>query len=206
MCHKIQECPLPFGHAGNHKTLCPHGVIGKGTCGECYTIKRRDHARRWRERYPGGWKKYTEKYRAAHPYVRRGRPIVTCEHGVVGKSKCVVCKRATETKFRRAHGVKPRAEYVGKTKGELRARRKALCVRLFTECRAFTLWLREAPCMDCGETKPPNEMHFHHRDRATKIAEVKWFVSRGYRQEMVEEILKCDLICASCHRQRHKSA
>jgi hypothetical protein len=44
-------------------------------------------------------------------------------------------------------------------------------------------------------------LDFHHRDRATKTIAVSMMPNSGWRLERVrEEIEKCDLLCANCHR------
>ena len=55
------------------------------------------------------------------------------------------------------------------------------------------------PCVDCGE-RDPVVLEFDHVD-------VKLFnVSKGLRdhswQAVLDEIAKCDVVCANCHRRR----
>lgn len=61
--------------------------------------------------------------------------------------------------------------------------------------------LKLKPCMDCAEQFPPCAMDFDHRPGENKIAGIgqmqHWKPSR-----IIEEIAKCDLICANCHRIR----
>ena len=58
---------------------------------------------------------------------------------------------------------------------------------------------KDAPCVDCGIRYPPYVMDFDHRDPATK----KKAVSRIHSIQMAaDEIAKCDLVCANCHRER----
>lgn len=66
-------------------------------------------------------------------------------------------------------------------------------------------WVNEQknkPCADCGGTFPACVMDFHHRDPKTKIASIAKAVSCMSRAALIEEIAKCDLICANCHRIR----
>jgi hypothetical protein len=65
--------------------------------------------------------------------------------------------------------------------------------------------LREArmrPCMDCGfKPRIPAQMHFDHRDPATKRFGVTQGIGRA--PALLEaEIAKCDLVCANCHALR----
>lgn len=66
------------------------------------------------------------------------------------------------------------------------------------------VWLNELksqPCTDCGETYPPYVMDFDHLDPDLKLGEVAKFTSYG-RKKVMDEIAKCELVCANCHRIR----
>ncbi len=58
------------------------------------------------------------------------------------------------------------------------------------------------PCVDCGVVYHPVVMDFHHRDPASKLFNIgrKW--GSTSISLLLEEIAKCDLICANCHRLR----
>ncbi len=64
--------------------------------------------------------------------------------------------------------------------------------------------LKRAPCVDCGGSFPPWCMQFDHIDGAgVKRANVSLLVAQGYSEAaMVEEIAKCELVCANCHANR----
>lgn len=74
-----------------------------------------------------------------------------------------------------------------------------------TEYDGRQAWLNERkskPCMDCGHQYPPYVMQFDHRDPATKRDQVR---SSHMIPWMIEEIKRCDLVCANCHAERtHK--
>lgn len=61
--------------------------------------------------------------------------------------------------------------------------------------------LKNKPCMDCGISYPPCVMDFDHRDPSTKKRAVGSFVNSSLAA-LQEEIAKCDLVCANCHRLR----
>ena len=66
--------------------------------------------------------------------------------------------------------------------------------------QAYLNELKSKPCMDCGNTFPPECMDFDHV-RGTKFKGVGLLVM--YKSEVLEaEIAKCDLVCANCHRIR----
>jgi hypothetical protein len=62
--------------------------------------------------------------------------------------------------------------------------------------------LRSAACVDCGITDGL-VLQFDHRPGAGKVNDIGWYVSSGTRPGLlVEEIARCDVRCANCHRRR----
>ena len=58
------------------------------------------------------------------------------------------------------------------------------------------------PCVDCGVQYPPYVMDLDHvrGDKDTNVAQM---VSAGYaKKRIMEELLKCEVVCANCHRMR----
>lgn len=62
--------------------------------------------------------------------------------------------------------------------------------------------LKEVPCLDCGQNFPPYMMDFDHRDRSKKALEFHSALGRAPWGRLLEEIEKCDVVCARCHRLR----
>ncbi len=58
------------------------------------------------------------------------------------------------------------------------------------------------PCADCGNKYPYYVMDFDHLDMTTKLNEVNFLSSTGRIRALKEEIVKCELVCANCHRER----
>ena len=59
------------------------------------------------------------------------------------------------------------------------------------------------PCVRCGFSHPA-ALDFHHKDHTTKTIGVADAVSGGWSLDKIkEEIEKCDLLCANCHRILH---
>jgi hypothetical protein len=60
------------------------------------------------------------------------------------------------------------------------------------------------PCMDCGIAYPSYVMDFDHRPDETKVAGIsgKGMMTFSSEAKLLEEIAKCDLVCANCHRHR----
>ena len=63
-------------------------------------------------------------------------------------------------------------------------------------------YLRANPCVDCGETDIA-VLEFDHRERHSKELTVAELVAQGYSlTRVMDEIGKCDVRCANCHRRR----
>lgn len=62
---------------------------------------------------------------------------------------------------------------------------------------------RDRGCARCSESDPAC-LDFHHRDGAEKTASVSAMVSNGRSKASIrEEIERCDVLCANCHRKEH---
>ena len=73
-------------------------------------------------------------------------------------------------------------------------------------CRAESLrlllhYLREHPCVDCGE-RDPVLLDFDHRDFGLEHLDVSTLVWRNTWPSVKAEIARCDVRCADCHRHR----
>jgi hypothetical protein len=105
--------------------------------------------------------------------------------------RCLQCRRAGG----REHYRRNRSYYVAK------ARRRNRGVIEETR-RWLLLYLLDHPCVDCGNDDV-RVLEFDHRDRATKVWEVSVLARNGYSLARVqEEIARCDVRCANCHRIR----
>lgn len=70
-------------------------------------------------------------------------------------------------------------------------------------CEQIIREAKEVPCADCGVEYPPWVMDFDHRDPTQKLN----IVSKMRAERTVrEEIAKCDVVCANCHRERTHAA
>jgi hypothetical protein len=58
-------------------------------------------------------------------------------------------------------------------------------------------FLRENPCVDCGNTDI-EVLQFDHIDRKTKSGEVSNFLTGSTKRLMIE-VNKCEIRCANCH-------
>ena len=60
----------------------------------------------------------------------------------------------------------------------------------------------EAVCMDCEIDYPHFMLDFDHREGVDKITNVSNVSLFSSLQKMLDEIAKCDIVCANCHRLR----
>lgn len=67
-------------------------------------------------------------------------------------------------------------------------------------------WLQalksDQPCEDCGGVYPHYVMDWHHIDPATKSFAVGNAINAYSEACVLEEVSKCLLLCANCHRER----
>lgn len=71
----------------------------------------------------------------------------------------------------------------------------------------ITLWLIEIKknlkCIRCGESDW-RCIDFHHRDPKDKYMTISRLIRvSASRSKILEEIKKCDPLCANCHRKEH---
>lgn len=64
--------------------------------------------------------------------------------------------------------------------------------------------LKSGPCLDCGLTFPAECMDFDHviEGKVDRVSQLAW---NGPWDLVLEEIKKCELVCANCHRIRTKN-
>lgn len=70
------------------------------------------------------------------------------------------------------------------------------------ELRELVVKAKEAPCLDCGIKYPSYVMDFDHGSN-TKIESISVMVNQGVAiQALKDEMAKCEVVCANCHRIR----
>jgi hypothetical protein len=67
--------------------------------------------------------------------------------------------------------------------------------------RALIRAAKSRPCVDCGVRYPYYVMDFDHREGTAKSF-ILSDVPRATSKSLMQEIDKCDLVCANCHRER----
>lgn len=69
--------------------------------------------------------------------------------------------------------------------------------------RQFVDGYKSAPCVDCQKYHTPRCMEFDHLDAQQKSNNISQMVYDACNLEIIfAEILKCELVCANCHRIR----
>lgn len=88
-------------------------------------------------------------------------------------------------------------------KEKLKARAKAHDAIVRPQLQALILeYLRNNPCVDCGESDPI-VLEFDHLDPTLKKGNISYLVSMCVaKQTLTEEISKCEVVCCNCHRRR----
>ena len=106
------------------------------------------------------------------------------------QSHCRDCHAA----YRRQHYLDNREIYIAREVARIDGYREQNRVLLYE-------YLREHPCVDCGETDV-RVLEFDHRDPTTKRQSIGHLAARKRRQLVLAEIEKCDVRCVNCHRRR----
>lgn len=100
--------------------------------------------------------------------------------------------RPCRAEYKQEHYAANRQRYIDAA----RKRKQALVAERIAYLVAY---FREHPCVDCGETDPIVLEFDHLRDKVFGIG-------AGWRdrawQAVLDEIAKCDVVCANCHRRR----
>lgn len=75
--------------------------------------------------------------------------------------------------------------------------------RYRAEIHQFIRSIKETtPCSDCGNYFPYYVMDFDHTGRADKIKDINYLSSTGRIGALRKELVKCEVVCANCHRKR----
>lgn len=68
------------------------------------------------------------------------------------------------------------------------------------EAKEFFTWLAGESCVDCG-ISDIRVLEFDHV-RGDKVANISAMLGSASRERLLQEIAKCDIVCANCHRIR----
>ena len=81
-------------------------------------------------------------------------------------------------------------------------RRKRLSARRHELKEEWNAFKRTLKCTKCGFDHPA-ALDFHHEDPTEKEHNVNRLISDGRFKKAYEEIKKCIVLCANCHRIHH---
>lgn len=73
--------------------------------------------------------------------------------------------------------------------------------------KALAIEYKGGKCVDCSQVVHQAAFEFHHLDPSTKEKDPTHFLNDrvGLSESALEELDKCVLLCANCHRIRHFS-
>jgi hypothetical protein len=95
-----------------------------------------------------------------------------------------------------------RLDYLANREKRLLAAARRGTETLLRYRQRLAAYLRDHPCVDCGETDL-RVLDFDHRDDEPKVADVTRLVAAHASWRRIQaEIEKCDVRCANCHRRR----
>jgi len=138
------------------------------------------------------------------PNCNSGHPLTPDNIRLYGPNKtwigCMTCKYLADKKQRERPGNRAKALECGRQwRIDHRERSRDFALKNYDLIREYIDAAKDFPCMDCGISYPSYVMDFDHRDPKTK----KINVGRARSLKAAkEEIAKCDLVCANCHRER----
>lgn len=100
-------------------------------------------------------------------------------------------RREYQRRYQAAH-YKKKSEYY-KTKAK---EKQSLLKTISKELR------EENPCIDCGQFYPHYVMDFDHLPGSEKLMDPARLYKTGSISKFLQEIDKCEIVCANCHRIR----
>jgi hypothetical protein len=112
-----------------------------------------------------------------------------------GLSYSQISKQLGCTKSNISYHVRSDEDSRGKLKRRVEQRKNKMR-RFIEDLKSST------PCMDCNVQYPSCVMDFDHRPDVVKKANVSQLNLFSSMEDLQNEISKCDLVCANCHRIR----
>ena len=110
-------------------------------------------------------------------------------------SRCKQCERArSKATHKRKMDEDPEGYRLVKQERVNKAREKTRVLK--EEAKA-------GGCQICGYNRCPEALEFHHVDETTKDYNPSRLATQGSRDKFLDEIKKCVIVCANCHREIH---
>lgn len=147
-----------------------------------------EYQREYRRLHRTKFRKWNKEYYQNNKDVLREQAR---EYYKKNRRRCV--ERSKEYYQRNKEKIRKRGiQYRKKNKKKLKGRRQQI--------RKWLWSLKRKPCMDCNGVFHPCAMDFDHRDPSQKTIGISRTIY--HKKRILEEIKKCDLVCANCHRLR----
>lgn len=113
---------------------------------------------------------------------------------------CRYCgKSCPESAFGVALTTKTKVYRRHKCRDCYRGTKQALIARHYEWLSSYK---REKGCGRCG-VRDPRVLDFHHKDKKDKLFGIGGFRREVGFQKLKDEIEKCEIVCANCHRILH---
>lgn len=110
---------------------------------------------------------------------------------------CKICANEYNNSVRNPNYGK---EYYAKNKVTIKKASRVFAKQQYRAGRLKILeYFMEHSCVSCGESNPV-VLEFHHTDPSTKLGCVSNLVKTKNWEIVLEEIRKCVVLCANCHR------
>lgn len=140
-----------------------------------------------------------EKAYRDRPEIKAKKIAYDAEYRELPETKARIAERLLKPEVRaenreRQHRRRESAEERLKDVARVAARRKS-------HVRKLNLLKMDRPCYDCGGTFPLECMDWDHLPGKEKLFTVSEGKSKSI-ESVVDEINKCQLVCANCHRVR----
>lgn len=159
---------------------------------------------KWREYQKKLKSEYTKKLKAAR--VAAVKPTIT-------HKQCFFCKQTLEianfhAKPATLDGYDPRCIQCQRLYNQDYYKRNSevAIAKTSKEARRKVEWLAEykktLKCSKCPENHIAC-LQFHHRDSSQKEFTISTAIRRYSLEKIIEEIAKCDVLCANCHFKLH---
>jgi hypothetical protein len=122
------------------------------------------------------------------------KPSTEFNWKIIGIKKAKQCKECSRA-YIRNHYARNKKYYL--LKAQLRN------ARIKNETINYIgLYLTTHNCVDCGE-KDILVLEFDHKDRNSKVGDINTIIKTyGSLKKVKDEISKCDIRCANCHRRK----
>lgn len=70
-------------------------------------------------------------------------------------------------------------------------------------CKKLAVAYKGSKCLNCGFSEYLGALEFHHLDLKKKDSRISRMSNRKLTDELKQELDKCVLLCANCHRMAH---